>query len=971
MAKTSSTLVRIASSLFFLSGFAALIYEVIWFKRFAHVWGNATLAQTSVVAAFLFGLALGAFYLGRLADRVKSPLGWYCVCEMLVGLFALAIPYEIVGLRWISSQIYSTLQAYPVVHFAVRFILTFLAIGPPCFLMGGTLPLLMKHFLIVQPWNRETTGWLYAVNTLGGAFGAFFAGFYLLPGLGMIGGNGLAVAIDFYVALLVFLLLRQYPQAAPPTANPATGCDTPFPAVDPCAAAYFSPKAIYLASALTGCASLILQMIWTRQLALILGGTTYAFSSMLFVFLLGIGIGSLIYSRVARQIRRLALTLILLTLLLITFIAFGKLSVPYLCQAVGFMRGLRANSFLNGVISIGANAVIQLVPTICMGFLFPLFVDILRWRARDVGAVVGNIYTWNTAGSILGAALTPVALLAVWGSGISVAVCIVLYGLSLAIVYPYSQKKAIWLLPPTLAFSFLIAMAVSRPEDPRRTSMGLYLYGYISTYELESNYQVLYFKESVASNVLALETQTNRHLRINGKVDASDTSDMPMQMGLAYYPRLFHPQAREVLVIGYGSGTTAGASLMFPYTRVACCEIDPAVVEAGVNFSHVNHEPERSRNFSFILDDGRSYLEGCQKNFDLILSEPSNPWIAGISNLFTRDFYLEVKNRLNPKGIFTQWIHTYSFTSAEYRLIVRTLLDVFPHAALLRISSSDTLFLASDRPLLPTIDDIRAAQKLLDDSPAVLKDLEIIFNTADASALLLRSFMIPEEHIRQIAETDAERGLNTDLNMRLEFTAPLQLFVLKDWQENVDKTLLGETDPAWWIERFQAWGCSARQIPSLKIWIENLLNYDFLDKAEPLVKFALQQTPDDPALLANNLLFTIKSPEEFNHTLDRLIALSVDRAFQAGLDLRGRNYTAQAVQIFERIVRQRPNWTTAWTHLALWSMDLQRWKEAEDRFARALEIDPQNPFLIESYDIYQKNRPLEGEENQLLNTEEK
>jgi spermidine synthase len=127
---------------------------------------------------------------------------------------------------------------------------------------------------------------------------------------------------------------------------------------------------------------------------------------------------------------------------------------------------------------------------------------------------------------------------------------------------------------------------------------------------------------------MVLESDVNRHLRVNGKVDAGDTGDMPMQMGLAYYPRLFHPEARDVLVIGYGSGTTAGASLMFPTRAVTCCEIEPAVVEAGVHFSHVNHQPERSRNFRLILDDGRIYLEGCRETFDMILSEPSNPWMA-------------------------------------------------------------------------------------------------------------------------------------------------------------------------------------------------------------------------------------------------------------------------------------------------------------------------------------------------------
>lgn len=930
------------------------------------------MAQTVVVTTFLFGLALGAFFLGRLADRVKSPLGWYCACEILIGLFALAIPYEIILLRWISSSIYPALQVLPIIHFMVRFVLTFLAIGPPCILMGGTLPLLMKHFLVIQPWSRETTGWLYAINTLGAAFGALAAGFYLLPGVGMAGANWLAVAIDFYVAMLVYLLLKQYSQEPQIQANDfvsgvnSTSCETPFPSIDPMTAGCFSPKAIYLASALTGCASLILQTIWTRQLALVLGGTTYAFSSMLFVFLLGIGLGSLIYSRIVHRIRNLAWTLSTVVFLLTVSIAVGKLSIPYLCMAVGFMRGLRSDPMMNSLISVGVNVVLQLIPTMCMGFLFPLFIDILRWRAREVGAAVGTLYTWNTAGSILGASLTPVALLAVWGSDTAVAFVLLLYSLSLLIVYPYSQRNAFLILLPVSIWSLIMAFLVSQPDDPRRTNMGQYIYGYMPSYEIDSGYSTLYYKESISSNVLILETDINRHLRVNGKVDASDSGDMPMQLGLAFFPRVFHPQARDVLIIGYGSGTTTGASLMFPNTRVTCCEIEPAVVEAGAFFSHINHNPERSRNFTLILDDGRSYLEGCQKTFDLILSEPSNPWIAGISNLFTRDFYQEVKRHLNSNGVFTQWIHTYNFTSAEYNLIARTLLDVFPYGALLRISTKDTLFLASERPLLPNADDLRAAQALLDESPVVSRDLRAIFKTDDVATLLLRCFMMPVESIRRILQSETARTLNTDMNMRLEFTAPLQLFIPEGWQENVDRTLVGKADPAWWIDRFQAWGCSAKQISSIRWWIRLMQNYDYPDKSKALVQFALQHAPNNPALLADSLFFLLDSEQEFNRTLNRLIPLSIDQAFRIGVDIRKRNHPAQAAKIFECIVQQRPSWTTAWTQLALSYMEREQWTEAEEKFTRALETDPNNPFLKESYDQFKKNRPVKEEKRTLI-----
>ena len=956
MSKSSSSLVRVASSLFFFSGFAALIYEVIWFKRFTHVWGSSSLAQMVVVTAFLFGLSLGAFALGRVADRVRSPLVWYSVCEISIGAFALVIPYEIIGLRWLASAMYPLLQANPAFHFVVRFVLTFLVIGPPCILMGGTLPLLMKHFLIVRPWSRETTGWLYAVNTLGAAFGSFFTGFYFLPSFGAIGTNWLAAAMNFYIALLVYLLLKQTPKELSVEERVREPDLSPFPLADSEASSYFSARTIYVASALTGCAALILQMVWTRNLAVVLGGTTYAFSSMLFVFLFGIGLGSLIYSRTVRRIRNIERALIVVVTALIASTAMGKFSVPFLAATMGFLRGLRADALLNGLISVGANAVLQLVPTLCMGFLFPLFVDILRWRKQNVGAMVGNLYTWNTAGSILGASFTPVALIAVWGTAASTAVAMLMYCLALSIVFPYRRRKSILGLSCAVLLTAVLWFPTSKTDDPRLTNMGQYIYGYIPSVDVLSSFNLLYFKEGSSCNVMVLESDVNRHLRVNGKVDAGDAGDMPMQTGLAYYPRLFRPGARNVLVIGYGSGTTAGASLAFENTRVTCCEIEPAVVEAGVLFSHVNHQPERSRNYKMVLDDGRNFLEGCGETFDLILSEPSNPWMAGVSNLFTREFYREARRRLSPNGVFTQWIHTYNFTGRDYALVARTLMDVFPHVALVCVTSSDTLLLASDRSLQPTLGDIEAAQKVVDDSPVVSEDLEILFNTKDVKTLLLKNYMMPDAVLRRFVAEQDDGDINTDTNMLLEFTAPLQLFVPKELQENVDRVLLESVEPSWWIECYREWSCTAEQAPALKVWIRRLLGYDCNGKCEELLAFALDLLPGDAYLLAERLYFLRDDPAAFDRTLERLVSLSPDEAYRIALSMREKRLYAQAAKTLEKVVEQRPSWATALTHLALCRVDLERYAEAEEAFALAEKADPNNPFLIESYQTYRKKR---------------
>src|SRR6185295_17020180 len=235
---------------------------------------------------------------------------------------------------------------------------------------------------------------------------------------------------------------------------------------------------------------------------------------------------------------------------------------------------------------------------------------------------------------------------------------------------------------------------------------------------------VLYYKEGAACNVIVTEHFIDRALAVNGKVDATSQGDMDMQLGIAYLPRFLRPEAKNVLVIGYGSGTTSGASLLFPGTKVTCCEIEPAVYGASDEFSRVNHQPDKNPNFKILFDDGRSHLQGTRDHYDLILSEPSNPWLAGVASLFTTEFYALCREKLGGRGVLGQWIQLYSFSDAEYALVIRTATSSFKYAALLRISSSDTVLLCSDAPILPDRATIDASQELLEALPAVRADLK-------------------------------------------------------------------------------------------------------------------------------------------------------------------------------------------------------------------------------------------------------
>ncbi|HEV3026043.1 MAG TPA: hypothetical protein VG457_00640, partial [Planctomycetota bacterium] len=273
-----------AGALFFISGATGLAYEVIWFRRFSHIWGASTLAMGSVVASFLLGLGIGSHLLGRRADTMKSPLRGYGWCEAGIAAFALLIPFECAALGTIARMIYPALHGIPVLDTLVRCLLTFLVIGPPCVLMGSTFPLLVRQFVSGEV--GPIAGLLYAVNTGGAALGCYIAGFHLLPWLGLTGTNGLAAMLNFGVAVTAIVLARRLGSAPPvPQETPPTSAAPGTP----------SRGALFGASALCGFAALLLQMVWTRQLCVLLGGSTYALTATLFVILLGIGCGSLLF----------------------------------------------------------------------------------------------------------------------------------------------------------------------------------------------------------------------------------------------------------------------------------------------------------------------------------------------------------------------------------------------------------------------------------------------------------------------------------------------------------------------------------------------------------------------------------------------------------------------------------------------------------------------------------------------------
>lgn len=933
-----------AALLFVLSGFTGLVYETVWFKRLGHAWGSSSFAMASVVATFLCGLGLGAWLGGKLADRAQRPLALYGWCELGIAGLALLIPLEFGWLLDSAAPLAFELSDSPFALTTLRFALTFLVIGPPCVLMGATLPLLTRQFAAHGLSVGASAAWLYAFNALGAAAGAWLAGFFLLEQLGLTWTNAAAAAVNGAVGVAALALARNV--AHEPDASPEP-LASDVEAVE--------PRALHLAALASGVASITLQMLWARELALLLGGTTYAFSATLAIFILGIGLGSLWFRLSFADRPRLERLVSLSAGLIVLSTLVGLALEPELARAVGHLRDARGDGGFNAVLCALVAATLQLLPTLGMGLLFPALVQLTRQGASRAGHAVGALYAWNTSGSIAGAALAALVVLPALGSFWTFRAALLAYALLPLVLF----RLRTFAVVTSIVLASILLSDWRRP-DPLNTNVGSYMYGPTSPEDLRSTMRPVFFEEGANCNVLVLQGEKLQlgagekaedffNLRANGKVDASTGEDMPTQLGITWIPQFLRPNARNVLVIGMGSGTTAGAAACVPSAQVTVCEIERGVIEATRWFERVNHKPLERPNVKVVVDDGRSFLQGHPGGWDLIVSEPSNPWIAGVANLFTEEYYRTAQRKLTRGGMLAQWLQTYSFDAADYALVVHTIQRVFPRCAFLRLGHYDTLILASETDIFPDAAGLDRAQKLVDSTPEIAEDLERHFGTRDVRSVVLARLWLDEQGLARFAATVGSSAVNTDMNMRLEFAAPRRLFgELTDPAERTFKLLMQSTDSNLHPALFARWRCGTAQLDALKELKSAMLRAEAVAPAAALVSVGLAYADEDGELVADRLLLdgTI-GPADFRTQAERLCASAPAEALRLGRQLSQLDQHNAARTVFELLTTRYPNSTTAWHGLSLAREALGDAEAAETALQRARELDPIDDLVLQ------------------------
>ena len=736
---------------FFITGATALVFEVVWTRLLLLPLGTTPVAVGVVLGAFMGGMAIGSYVAGWRVFTRHDPIVIYAVLEGWAGAYGLASP--------------ALLRAVDVAPPELRFGVALLLLLPATVAMGASLPLLSRALGQGTAQPAVVVGHLYAATTAGAFLGPIAAVFYLFPAFGLHATLVIAAGVNLVVFAGLLASRRVLPDFVPIESRewqPREG------RVD---------RIVLAALATSGAVAMIYEVAWGRMLAMVYGSSVYGVSIMLSTFLFGLAGGSALAAFVLR--RRPASRLALAWLLIGSAgTGFASLLVaqrlPFvfvdLYRLYGSVEGRDPALFL---IQFVAAALLMLPSTLCLGAMLPVATSVAPADA-NLGRQVSRLYAGNLIGSALGALVASGLLLAALGIEFSVrAASLVALATSVLVVL---KSPKLHLVTTAMALFGAVSILALDPSGGRLvTSFGLYSSApsYIEydeddangVRELVASHNLLYYRDGPAATVAVQQVDRYKLLKINGKTDASNRGvDVETQMLLGHLP-LMAADARHVAVIGWGSGMTAGAVLSHPVESVDAFEIEPAVVEASRYFEPSNGRPLNDPRLRLISGDARSLLGRADEVYDLIISHPSNPWITGVANLFTQDFFELAMSRLTSDGIFCQWVPLYGMSEASTRSLVATFRSVFPHTLAFR--DRDLILLGSDRPIRFSF------QRLLErfEDPSVKQSLEQAFVRYPTD--LLVKLRLDDAGVETFS-----RGapLNTDDNMRLELAAPRTLY---------------------------------------------------------------------------------------------------------------------------------------------------------------------------------------------------
>lgn len=716
--------------LFFLSGISGLIYESIWSRYIRQFVGSAATAQVLVLSLFMGGMALGALLVARRLGKVRRPVRVYGLIEGGIGLYALAFPWLCAGvMRLCYDTLFPALGGGLMVG-ALKWTMAGLLILPPCVLLGMTFPLMSAGILRR---DRERSGeilsFLYFTNSIGAALGALLSGFVLVGRFGLPGTLACAAALNLGIAVIALL---QRGEHAPIAAAPEPTDDTAL-----ARRRAGLVRLLLLVSFGTGLSSFMYEIGWIRLLSMIIGSATHSFEVMLSAFVFGLAAGGLWVRGKMDRFRRPELVLGFVQILMgVAAIA----TLPLYALAVKAMGGLMVSEVRTETTWLAFNAlryglclVIMFPATFCAGMTLPLITHLLLKRGQPEG-IIGRVYGFNTLGAIAGATLAGLLLMPLIGLQrviVGGAVVDILLGVALMRLDMRSDSPA-----PGIRKTFRLACISSAlvvvfglfivKLDPMVLSATVYRHGRT---RLGDGYELISYVDGRTASVTVIRLTDEREYRViytNGKPDASlvlnrypksrdpklgpdIAGDEPNQILVGLIPLAIRPDATDAALIGFGSGVTCHVLLGSPtLERLDTIEIEPEMYAGSRNFLPVNERAYNDERNHFWFDDAKAFFAGAARQYDIIVSEPTNPWVSGVSSLFTVEFYREAKRYLKPRGVLAQWLQGYELSNELLLTVLAALDQEFSDYQILRVGDSDWVILAvadgelgelSDKPL--------------------------------------------------------------------------------------------------------------------------------------------------------------------------------------------------------------------------------------------------------------------------------
>ncbi len=771
------------------SGLAGLVYEVSWTRLMTLEMGRGIAASSTVLAAFMGGLALGAALAGRWAGRLSASraLRVYAALELSVAVLAVALPFELRALTPVFAAAYRD-GAGGVTFGLVRLVASLALLLLPAMALGATFPIAIRWFASERQQASRLTGRLYAANTVGAAIGSVLAGFILLPALGVLGTlmTGAAASLAAAAAALVLSTKQTTIDAVMATQVPTTAQSArPIRAQGKSRSERARPERSRgvvpqeegprpgLAAALlaiTGAATFSAEVAWTRVFSLLVGPSTYAFAATVATFVAGLAIGATMASLVSARTRRPAAVAALC-------FALASAASVWATNAAGtsLPRQVALEFVTSPDVSIVARALrlalVILPMAIAIGAAFPTALQ-LASDAQASPRTLGFVYAVNTIAGVCGSLLTGFVLIPTFGleQTLTMVAGLLAAGALVAALGSRASTLVRGLVVAPLAAALL--MFVGRGAwDRDLLASGAYKYASAIAPGLDVESALtfgtlVYYRDGATATVSVKRLTGQLSLAIDGKVDASTGGDMLTQKLLAHVPLLLHGDAKHVCIIGLGSGFTAASALTHEITDVDVLEISPEVAEASRLFAQDGKSPLDDPRTRLLVADGRTHLALSARTYDVIVAEPSNPWMAGVAALFTHEFFESARRRLSEHGVICQWVNTYDISLDDLKSVVATFTGVFPHATLWLAGDGDLLLLGSMDPMEPRID--RLAERWA--AGAVSTDLKTVGVMSPFE--LLSMFVAGEEGAARFGSGGVPQ---TDDKMALEFSAPRAL----------------------------------------------------------------------------------------------------------------------------------------------------------------------------------------------------